>query len=183
MPFRQPLGVATLDANQRLVAAAHARDRAQVTRPRRRDADDHVRGELRLRGRQIHAFADFLDRRPQSSDSAAHPASPFGCPIAIGTVTRPVSTTDGRRRKYSTFSSARTLRRPQARWGDSNSLASSPTPVAVAGLSGATQAAAGGGHTCARLSDSTAACWGDNQYGQLGDGTTTGRNKPVVVMQ
>ncbi len=35
------------------------------------------------------------------------------------------------------------------------------------------------GHACARLSDSTLRCWGRNDDGQLGDGTTANRNLPV----
>src|SRR5262249_26837438 len=47
-----------------------------------------------------------------------------------------------------------------------------PTVVAVT---------AGGNHTCALLSDTTARCWGSNSNGQLGDGTTTQRLLPVMV--
>ena len=38
---------------------------------------------------------------------------------------------------------------------------------------------AGEGHTCAILDDGSVACWGGNQYGQLGDGTTTNRDTPT----
>ncbi|HEX2858305.1 MAG TPA: hypothetical protein VHO26_12650 [Propionibacteriaceae bacterium] len=56
------------------------------------------------------------------------------------------------------------------------------TPVNVAGLSsGVKQIAVGGAHACAITSSSTVVCWGDNQYGQLGDGTTTDRTRPVTV--
>ncbi len=36
-------------------------------------------------------------------------------------------------------------------------------------------------HTCGLLDDGTAFCWGSNQFGQLGDGTQSGRTSPVAV--
>jgi len=38
-----------------------------------------------------------------------------------------------------------------------------------------------GYHTCAILDDDTAKCWGWNNRGQLGDGTTTDRNDPSAL--
>ncbi len=58
-------------------------------------------------------------------------------------------------------------------------------PVAVRGLPVERHVAhftGGGLHTCAALGNGGAWCWGDNGYGQLGDGTTTDRQMPVQVM-
>ncbi|MFD0275036.1 hypothetical protein ACFVHB_14210 [Kitasatospora sp. NPDC127111] len=57
-----------------------------------------------------------------------------------------------------------------------------PTPCGTY-LSGVSAVAAGSNavHSMAVRSNSTAVTWGYNAYGQLGDGTTTSRNKPVQV--
>lgn len=44
-----------------------------------------------------------------------------------------------------------------------------------------TKISAGNHHTCVELEDFTLMCWGDNTYGQLGIGTTTQSNVPVLV--
>jgi alpha-tubulin suppressor-like RCC1 family protein len=55
-------------------------------------------------------------------------------------------------------------------------------PVRVKDLTGATAISAGGyGHSCALLDDGTVSCWGVNDKGQLGDGTTTERHAPGPV--
>jgi alpha-tubulin suppressor-like RCC1 family protein len=75
-------------------------------------------------------------------------------------------------------------------WGDNDSgqlghgiAAAIPTPVVVDLPSGvmATALAAGDAHSLAIGSDSKLYAWGRNDYGQLGDGTMTESDTPVVV--
>lgn len=62
-----------------------------------------------------------------------------------------------------------------------------PTPGAIPGLTGVTQVSAGPGSEWGYASgyalkaDGTVWAWGQNNAGQLGDGTTIGRNAPVQV--
>lgn len=60
------------------------------------------------------------------------------------------------------------------------------TPVAIdmtGALVGKTikKLQSGTNHTCAIASDDKVYCWGQNKFGQLGDGTTTNRSVPVAV--
>ena len=65
--------------------------------------------------------------------------------------------------------------------GDGNTTLSS-TPVDVVDLPGeVTDISAGGWHTCALTSDGRALCWGDNDWGQLGNGTFDDQTEPQEV--
>ena len=76
-------------------------------------------------------------------------------------------------------------------WGmnDRGQLAGTPgrTPlgpiaaVPVEGLGDVTRIVAGYHHNCALRADGTVACWGDNEYGQLGVGTAGGSGAPAPV--
>jgi alpha-tubulin suppressor-like RCC1 family protein len=65
--------------------------------------------------------------------------------------------------------------------GGDGSNGESTLPVSVIGITTAAAIAAGSAHTCALLADNTVECWGNNQVGQLGNGTTNDSPVPVMV--
>lgn len=65
--------------------------------------------------------------------------------------------------------------------GDGTTGNASSTPVVVEGITGATAIVAGFAHTCVLLEGGAVSCWGFNDDGQLGDGTTANSSVPVMV--
>ncbi len=67
--------------------------------------------------------------------------------------------------------------------GDATVGETQDTPVEVQGIGNATQISVGGEHTCALLSSGHVECWGQDEYGQLGNGATTRepQDTPVEV--
>ncbi len=57
-----------------------------------------------------------------------------------------------------------------------------PTPVLVSGLTGVTSFHSQATSNCAIIANGQVKCWGDNQFGQLGNGTVNDSSTPVLVM-
>lgn len=55
-------------------------------------------------------------------------------------------------------------------------------PTRVAGLTNATALAVGNFYACVALASEQIRCWGQNDFGALGDGTDIGRTTPVPVI-
>jgi alpha-tubulin suppressor-like RCC1 family protein len=56
-----------------------------------------------------------------------------------------------------------------------------PFPVEIPGLSGVAAISAGYSHSLALMKDGTVRAWGENRWGEVGDGTTAKRDAPVAV--
>ena len=66
--------------------------------------------------------------------------------------------------------------------GQVNAEVMSPNFVVIPNLPDVEEIAVGANHACALLHSRTVRCWGANDTGALGDGTTTARETPVEVV-
>ena len=66
--------------------------------------------------------------------------------------------------------------------GNGTDGGSSDVPVQVLNLTGITAIAGGGSHSLALRNDGTVRAWGDNTFGELGDGSSVDSNVPVQVV-
>lgn len=64
---------------------------------------------------------------------------------------------------------------------DRSSGGAAPSPVLVSGIDDAVTVGAGGEHACATTRADAILCWGANDRGQLGDGTTESELSPTPV--
>lgn len=62
-----------------------------------------------------------------------------------------------------------------------DSLSDERTPLRLPALDGTVQVAAAWNNTCVLDAAGTVSCWGENDFGQVGDGTTETRSHPVKV--
>ncbi len=65
--------------------------------------------------------------------------------------------------------------------GDGGAETETSVPVKVSGLSDAVGIAMSSSYACATRADGTAVCWGNNEFGNLGNGTTSSSSVPVAV--
>jgi alpha-tubulin suppressor-like RCC1 family protein len=65
--------------------------------------------------------------------------------------------------------------------GNGSSVDNSDVPVTVTGITTAARVSVGGFHACALLQNGAVQCWGNNDRGQLGNGTTVNSSVPTQV--
>jgi len=135
-----------------------------------------------------HTCAIGIDHRVHCwGDASPNPAAPV--PWVVADVTGAVQLAVSARRSF-----ARTAAGTIVGWSndwryDPDAMQSldrlapprPPTVEQIAGIAGVTDVVAGPKHFCARLAGTDIRCWGDDTYGQRGDGEASVVAEPVVV--
>ncbi|MBI2060125.1 MAG: hypothetical protein HYT87_10170 [Nitrospirae bacterium] len=122
----------------------------------------------------------------QLGDGTKGPTADKSTPVAVSTLTGAIAITGGWGHTCALVSDG-TVKCWGANYygqlgdGTTGPTADKSTPVAVSTLTGAIAITGGDYHTCALVSDGTGKCWGDNVYGELGDGTLVDKSTPVAV--
>ncbi len=110
--------------------------------------------------------------------------SPRATPLVVGSIADAVDVTAGSNFSCATLSTGTVQCWGQnglAQLGRGNTSGSEKNAGAVSGLTDAVQVAAGSDFACALRSTGEASCWGWNDWGQLGDSSTSQRRSPVAV--
>jgi alpha-tubulin suppressor-like RCC1 family protein len=66
-------------------------------------------------------------------------------------------------------------------WEQEQDVVDHPVPVSAHGVANVVGLAVGDGNTCVLLDGGAVQCFGGNQYGEVGDGTTEVRVRPRAV--
>jgi len=113
----------------------------------------------------------------QLGNAASFHSSTNTSPLAVGGLSGVVALAAGRYHTCALKSDGTVAcfgKNSEAELGSAATGSQSVTPVAVNGISNAVAISAGTGYfTCALKADTTVACWGDNESGQLGTGLST----------
>jgi hypothetical protein len=97
-------------------------------------------------------------------------------PVRVVGLTNPAAVSAGYH-----FSIALLTNGTVCQWGIGRVIGNSYTPVQTPGLSNIIAISAGWDHALALRSDHTVWVWGQNNYGEIGDGTSLNRTNPVQV--
>ena len=108
-------------------------------------------------------------------------------PVSVSNITNPIEIAVGGQTNYA--SCAIIYGGTIKCWGDNDygqlgdgTTTQRNTPVSVSSITNASKIFLSKyDHSCALLDNSSVSCWGRNNYGQLGDGTTTDRTTPIIV--
>jgi len=132
----------------------------------------------------VYAWGDNLNGQLGNPEYASYPQ--VGMPIRVAGLSGIVSVAAGRSTGYALHDDGTVSSwggNQFGQLGDGSQAESSSIPRAVPGLANVTEIAAGDHHAVVLLSDGTVWAWGDNEFGQLGDGSANNtRSGPQQVL-
>ena len=150
-----------------------------------------ITGAVAVSGGYFHTCAVLADGRVQcwgsnhSGELGKRTANRSTVPVTVSDITHAVAVTSGYKYSCALLADGRVQcwgNNDLGQLGNGSIKAGSAVPVTVSGLTNAVAIIGGGEHACAVLADGRVRCWGSNQYGQLGNGTTSKSSfVPVTV--